>query len=77
MKLEHVALTISNPDEIKNFYRDLLDLMLEKTFHLSKKLAAGTLIILGSLKFLKALVKSYLKDKLYEKQNKNRHNNLR
>ena len=39
MKLEHVALTISNPDEIDNFYRDLLDLKLEKTFHLTKKLA--------------------------------------
>ena len=39
MKLEHVALTISNPDEIDNFYRDLLDLKLEKTFDLTKKLA--------------------------------------
>ena len=39
MKLEHVALTISEPDEINNFYQDLLDLKLEKTFHLSKKLA--------------------------------------
>lgn len=39
MKLEHIALTIFEPDEINNFYQDLLDLKLEKTFHLSKKLA--------------------------------------
>ncbi len=39
MKIEHVALTNSEPDEINNFYQDLLDLKLEKTFHLSKKLA--------------------------------------
>ena len=39
MKIEHVALTISDPAVINNFYRDLLDLKMEKTFHLSKKLA--------------------------------------
>lgn len=39
MKLEHIALTISDPEEINNFYRNLLDLKLEKTFILSKNLA--------------------------------------
>ena len=58
MKLEHVALIVSDPDEIKNFYRDLLDLKLEKTLHLTKKLAARTLIIVkGSLHFFKDIIK--------------------
>ncbi|MEA3316643.1 MAG: VOC family protein [Bacteroidota bacterium] len=39
MKLEHIALTISDSDEIENFYRDILEMELEKSFVLNKDLA--------------------------------------
>ena len=39
MKLEHIALTISNPAEINDFYQDILGMKQEKTFILNKVLA--------------------------------------
>ena len=39
MRIEHIALTISNPAEIKDFYRNILEMNEEKTFVLNKNLA--------------------------------------
>ncbi len=36
--IKHVGLTITDPDEIKNFYQDILDLNLKKEFTLPKEL---------------------------------------
>ena len=41
MKIEHVALTISNPDEINNFYHDILGMNEVKSFTLDKNLAVN------------------------------------
>ncbi len=39
MKLEHIALSISDPEEINNFYGDILGMKETKTFVLSRALA--------------------------------------
>ncbi|MBL7128675.1 MAG: VOC family protein [Ignavibacteria bacterium] len=39
MKLEHIALTISEPEEVKNFYKDILGLTEVKTFAIKESLA--------------------------------------
>jgi len=39
VKLEHIALSISDPEEINNFYEDILGMKETKTFILSKALA--------------------------------------
>ncbi len=39
MKLEHIALTISNIEEVKNFYVDILEMKELKNFVLKKELA--------------------------------------
>ena len=39
MKLEHIALTISEPDDIKDFYLDILGMKEMKNFILNKSLA--------------------------------------
>jgi|LGOV01.1.fsa_nt_gb catechol 2,3-dioxygenase-like lactoylglutathione lyase family enzyme len=39
MKLEHIALTISDTEEINNFYRDILGLEHDRTFKLDKSLS--------------------------------------
>ena len=39
MKLEHIALTIYEPDDIKDFYLDILGMKEMKNFVLSKSLA--------------------------------------
>ncbi|MCK4408102.1 MAG: VOC family protein [Bacteroidales bacterium] len=39
MKLEHIALTISDPAEIKNFYQDILGVNEARNFILNKVLA--------------------------------------
>lgn len=39
MKLEHIALSISDPEEINNFYVDILGMIETKTFVLSRALA--------------------------------------
>lgn len=39
MKLEHIALNITNSEEIKNFYQDILGMVEVKNFNLDIKLA--------------------------------------
>lgn len=39
MKLEHIALTISDPEEVKNFYKNILGMREVKAFVLEKSLA--------------------------------------
>ena len=39
MKLEHVALTITDPEEITDFYQDILGMQKVKAFKLTKALA--------------------------------------
>jgi catechol 2,3-dioxygenase-like lactoylglutathione lyase family enzyme len=41
MKIEHIALTISDPDEINNFYHDILGMDKVKSFTLNKNLAVN------------------------------------
>ena len=39
MKLEHIALSIANPEDIKNFYQDILGMNKVKSFVLNRSLA--------------------------------------
>ena len=39
MKLEHIAISISDPEEVKNFYQDILGMREVKSFTLQKSLA--------------------------------------
>jgi catechol 2,3-dioxygenase-like lactoylglutathione lyase family enzyme len=39
MKLEHIALSISDPKEVRNFYQDILGMTEVKAFTLQKSLA--------------------------------------
>ena len=39
MKLEHIAISISKPEEVKNFYQDILGMTEVKTFTIKKSLA--------------------------------------
>lgn len=39
MKLEHIALSISDPEEVRNFYQDILGMTEVKAFTLKKSLA--------------------------------------
>jgi len=39
MKLEHIAISISKPEEVKNFYQDILGMTEVKTFTIKESLA--------------------------------------